>query len=86
MDGSWTLLIDAILVVVALEAIALWRRQRQAPRYRRVASQLTLASGAALMLGMRAAIVDSSVGLLLALTLALAAHAAWLVVSMQAEL
>lgn len=78
MDGTWTLLIDAVLVLVALEALALWWRQRQAPRVQRFGTQLILASGAALMLAIRAAIVDSASGVLLALTLALAAHATWL--------
>ncbi|MEQ8858857.1 MAG: hypothetical protein RIC56_09435 [Pseudomonadales bacterium] len=85
MDGAWTWLIDGILLLVLIEALLLWWRQRQAPRRDRLASQLTLASGAGLMLALRAAIVDSSSGLLLALALALVAHAAWLFISLPAR-
>jgi hypothetical protein len=79
MTGAWTLLIDIILVMVALEALVLWRLQRHAADPRaRAATQLTLAAGACLMLAIRAALSGSIVGLMTAMTAALLCHAAYL--------
>jgi hypothetical protein len=77
--NAWTLLIDAILVVVALEALVLWRLQRHIPDQRaRAATQLTLAAGACLMLAVRAALSGSTLGLLLAMAAALLCHGGYL--------
>lgn len=83
MSGTTAMLVDVILALIVIEAAVLWRwSRRRAPRSR-PELMLVLASGACLILAVRAAIADAATVLLAALAAAGIVHMAWLMVSLR---
>jgi len=79
-------LIDLILLLVAAEALLVWWvLRRRSPRGRALTVQLTLASGACLLLAVRAALADSTQGLLLSLTAGFAVHLAYMALTLRRD-
>lgn len=74
------IVVDGILLLVAVEAVVIWRLGARLPR-RPVL--LTLAAGAFLLLAVRFALVGNGTGVLTALTAAFGAHLAYLTVSVR---
>lgn len=76
---QWTWLVDAIVVLMAAEACwAVWWLRRRRGTRQMAAFLLTLAAGACLLGAVRAALLGSTPGLLLALLGAGAAHGVFL--------
>lgn len=85
MTGTPALLVDAILVLIAVEAAILWRWSGRRSTRARPAIMLVLASGACLLLAVRAALAGSGSALLAALTCAGIVHVAWLIASFRRQ-
>ena len=73
-----TVIVDGILALIALEVLAAWFMVRRRPGIAQAPLLATLAAGGSLVLALRAALADAPVGVLIALTGAFIAHAAYL--------
>jgi hypothetical protein len=83
MTSTTAMLVNVILALIVIEAAVLWRWSgRRAPQSR-PALMLVLASGACLVLAVRAAMAGAAVALLAALAAAGIVHMAWLMVSLR---
>jgi len=83
VSGATAMLVDVIGVLIVVEAAVLWGWSGRHAARARPALMLVLASGACLVLAVRAAIAGAATILLATLAAAGIVHLAWLIVSLR---